>query len=254
MNFIKSTLAGVIAAASFVATKADAASLVTFGDPWGQKSDTIDQSMDDAFGVGGWTDVVSPVGTAFLAGESFAYIEGGSTTANEMESFLNANATALLSFLNAGGALFINAAPNEGDGLSFGGMSINYGPGPYCGSGCDAVDPANPIFAGAGTSFGGTSFSHATISGGDSLIEDSSSGDSLLSQMAVGNGFLMMGGMTTVNFHSGTDPAQLRANILAYAAAGGVAVNPAAVPLPAAGWMLIAGMGGLAAMRRRKAA
>lgn len=122
--------------------------MVTFGDPWGQKS-TLDSAMDDAFGAGSWNDLSSPTGTSFLTGESFVYLEGGDTTADEMEAFINSNAAALTSWVNAGGSLFINAAPNEGDGLSFGVFDLVY-PGDYCNLGCDAVDPLNPIFDGAG--------------------------------------------------------------------------------------------------------
>lgn len=249
MKFGKTIIAGVFAAAALTASYASAATMVTFGDPWGQKS-TLDSAMDDAFGAGSWNDLSSPTGTSFLTGESFVYLEGGDSTADEMEAFINSNAAALTSWVNAGGSLFINAAPNEGDGLSFGVFDLVY-PGDYCNLGCDAVDPLNPIFDGAGTSFGGNSFSHGYVEGGTSLITNTVTGVSVLSEVSMGSGFLMMGSMTTTNYHSGDDPQQLRSNILAYAAAGGVS---AAVPLPAAGWMLIAGLGGMAAFGRRKKA
>ena len=255
MTIAIKTLATSFAIATMaVAGAADAASLVTFGNPWGQKSSSIDASMDAAFGAGNWTDAVSPADAGALTGDTFLYFEGGDGTANEMEAFLDANAASLLTFLTNGGHTFINAAPNEGDGFSFAGMTLNFG-ADYCGIGCDAVDTAHPIFAGAGTSFGGSSFTHGTVSGGAALITDSGNGTALLAELSVGSGMLFMGSMTTTNFHYGDDPAQLRVNILNYAANGATQVETPQVPLPAALPLLAAGLGGLSLIRaRRKAA
>jgi len=106
---------------------AQAASLVTFGDPWGQKAATIDAAMDAAFGGGTWADIAAPVDTAFLTGDGFVYVEGGDRTTDAMERFLGANAAALLGFLRDGGHIFVNAAPNQGDGLAFGGLTTATG-------------------------------------------------------------------------------------------------------------------------------
>lgn len=235
-------------ATSMLAGAADAASLVTFGNPWGQKASTLDVEMDTAFGQNGWADVVAPTDTTFLTGEDFVFIEGGDSTTDELEAFLTSNGADLLAWVNNGGNLFINAAPNEGNGFSFGGFTLNY-PGGSCSSGCVASDPAHEIFDDiAANDFTGSSFSHATVSGGTALIERSSDGAAILAEANIGNGFLLFGGMTTTNFHSFGQGAELRVNLLEYTAAGG---NPSPVPLPAAGWMLIAGLGGLRLMRRK---
>lgn len=251
---IKTLAASAALALTALSGAAQAASLVTFGNPWGQKTGTIDASMNAAFGAGTWNDIMSPADAATVTGDSFLYFEGGDGTTNAMESFLDANGAALLDFLTGGGHIFINAAPNVGNGFSFGGLTLNYGDG-YCGSGCNAVDPAHPIFAGAGTSFGGSSFSHGTVSGGTALITDSRSGKALLAELSVGEGMLFMGSMTTTNFHRGGDPRALRANILTYAADGAALAQTPQVPLPAALPLLAAGLGGLTLVRaRRKAA
>lgn len=248
---IKTFAASVALAVVAVSGAANAASLVTFGNPWGQKTSTIDASMNAAFGAGNWADIASPVDTSALTGESFVYFEGGDSTTDAMEKFLDDNAAALLTFLTNGGHILINAAPNQGDGLSFGGLTLNYSDG-YCGSGCNAVDPMHPIFAGAGTSFGGSSFSHGTVSGGTALIEDSNTGKALLAELSVGAGTLFMGSMTTTNFHRNGDPAALRANILTYAADGAMVTETPQVPLPAALPLLAAGLGGLSMLRARR--
>lgn len=243
-------LAATVGAAALFSTIADAATMATFGNPWGQRG-SLEDAMDTAFGSGGWTDLNNPLGTGFLSGENFVYLEGSQFTAIAMETFLNNNATAFLDWISAGGSLFVNAAPNQGDGLSFGGLTLNYSGGPYCNTGCNAVDPAHPIFAGVGTSYGGNFFSHATVSGGISLIENIFSGDSILSEISIGSGSLMFGGMTTTNYHTGTNPLQLRANILSY---GENAANMTPVPLPASGVLMLAALGGLVGMRRRRKA
>lgn len=251
---LRSLAVSVALAVAALSGAAQAASLVTFGNPWGQKARTIDGSMDAAFGAGTWADIRSPADAAFLGGDSFIYIEGGANTTNAMEDFLGANGAALMAFLTSGGHVFINAAPNQGNGFGFGGLTLNYRDG-FCRSGCDAVDPAHPIFAGAGTSFTGRSFSHGTVSGGTALIADSATGKALLAELSVGAGALFMGSMTTTNFHRGDDPARLRANILAHAADGAALAQTPQVPLPAALPMLAAGLGGLSLLRaRRKAA
>lgn len=211
--------------------------------------------MDQAFGPGAWADLNAPADSGFLTGETFAYLEGGDFTTNAMESFLIAEATSILNWVSGGGRLFVNAAPNEGDGLSFGGLTLNY-LSTFCGSLCSPVDPTHPIFSGiTSSSFGGTFFSHGTVTGGSTDYIVDSDGASLLSSIALGSGAIFMGTMTTTNFHSLFDDEALtlRANILAFAANGAVDPVPP-VPLPAAAWMLLAGLVGLAGLSRAKKA
>ncbi len=253
MSILRIQFAAAALVATF-ATQTHAASLVTFGNPWGERA-TVVAAMDLAFGSGGWTDRDSPADSGFLASESFLYMEGGDRTTNEMEAFLNAQSASILNWVSGGGRLLINAAPNEGDGLSFGGLTLNYASGPYCDELCAPVDPTIDMFASMTTAtFGGDSFSHGTVSGGEVDYIRDATGNSLLSSLGLGAGAIFMGTMTTTNWHSlFGEELLLRANILEFAATGTVDPVPE-VPLPAAGWMLLAGLAGLAGMARRKQA
>ncbi|WP_210397337.1 PEP-CTERM sorting domain-containing protein [Motiliproteus sediminis] len=229
----------------------------TVAAPWGQS--TNEAAMDSVFGAGSWNDFrYETVDTgALFSGTDFIFMEGGDGTANEMEAFITANSASIGSFLNAGGSIFFNAAPNEGNGMNLlPGVDLVYGPGPFCGSDCNATGPHDIFtdlgFGLPGTSFGGTSFSHAIITGAvSSLIEDLS-GNTLLGELAVGNGLALFGGMTTTNFHSPQPGAAiLRQNILAYAAN---AVVTAEVPAPATLALALLGLAAVGASRRKQAA
>lgn len=196
-------------------------------EPWGSSSN-ID-AMNTVFGAGGWFQEyfeTVDVAAVFSVNTNFIFLEGSDFMADELENFLTTNMDAIEDWVNSGGRLFLNAAPNEGDGMSFGfgDVYLTY----WGGSGdVTAQDPTHPIFNGpytpVGTHWTGSSFSHASVSGADltPLIADTFTPSTVaFSEGRYGtDGIVGFGGMTTNNFHSPyTEAANLRANIIYYLA------------------------------------
>lgn len=200
----------------------------TGGQPWFTTANST--AMDQAFTAGGWStayyETLDPV-SMFSDATAFVFLEGSDSHANELETFLGANMTMIEDWVAAGGRLFLNAAPNEGDGMSFGfgGVNLTY---PYYTGNATAVDAAHPIFVGpytpVVTDYTGSSFGHAVVNGGGILgmIEDLfGAGNYSCAELGWGSGMVVFGGMTTNNFHTPlAEAANLRANILAYASCG----------------------------------
>lgn len=204
----------------------------TVGAPWGETAN--EQAMDLAFGAGAWDDLrfeTVPPGTLLSGTYTFIYLEGSDTNATELENFLIANQAALEAWVSAGGQLFLNAAPNEGgdQNWGFGGIVLNNGDFPTDPG--MAVDATHPIWNGpflptSPAGFTGGSYAHASVSGPGlmPLIIDSDGGNPNLAELPFGAGTAIFGGLTTSNFWSPTPEAlNLRANIIAYLAAGGAA-------------------------------
>ena len=138
--------------------------------------------------------------------------------------------------------------------LGFGGIHLNFNlDNTYVSRNVTGSDPLHPIFTGpygnTGYQFTGNFFSHATFYGAGvtGLITSDERSEMVLAEMNYGAGYVMFGGMTTVNYQSPYS-LELRENILSYVYSHDL--NP--VPEPAA--MLIFGVGiiGLAAACRRK--
>jgi hypothetical protein len=205
------------------------------GNPWGQVNN--EESMDAVFGAGNWledTFETIDLATLFAASTDFIYLEGSDTNANALEAFLTAHKVALENWVAAGGRLLLNAAPNLGNGMSFGfDVTLNYG-GNTDNSQVHGASASHAIFTGpygnTGSVFTGNSFSHATVSGTDlnQLIIGDNNNGSVLADKFWGNGYAMFGGMTTLNFQQ-PNSAALRKNILHYAAN---VKNNGIVPVP----------------------
>lgn len=196
-------------------------------EPWYTTSNS--DAMNVVFGIGGWTqDYFETCDPAFVfsANTNFVFLEGSDGFADELEAFLVDNLPLIETWVNGGGRLLLNAAPNEGDGMSFGFGDVNL---TYWGGANEvtATDPTHPIFNGPYTPTGldwtGSSFSHASVSGADltPLIVDSFTPSTIaLSEGRYGvDGIVGFGGMTTDNFHSpSTEAINLFQNILYYLA------------------------------------
>ena len=176
----------------------------TVGDPWGNT--TNNTAMDDAFGAGEWElgffESID-VEAVFSVNTSFVFLEGSDDNATELNSFLSSNLPAIEAWVNSGGVVLINAAPNEGGDINFGfgGTTLNYDL--YPGS-VSAVDAAHPAFEGpltpTATSMTGSSYAHGRITGTDYENILTAGGDVVLAEKSWGGGHVIVGAMTTVNY------------------------------------------------------
>lgn len=196
------------------------------GDPWGSTSNQT--SMNAAFS-NTWTQgYYQTINTAAVFNQTtcLVFMEGGDANANDMNTYITANIAAMQNWVNAGGRLLLNAAPNQGGNMNwgFGGVLLNYATGPYSGSAYAAPgQSAHPIFngpilpAGTGT-YTGNWWCHGYVNGGGmtNLIVGTTPGASL-GELAWGAGRVMAGSMTTPNWHLPVPNSQnLMTNILAY--------------------------------------
>jgi len=198
--------------------------------PWNQT--TNETAMNRVFGPFGWDDLRMTGGAGpFTVGSGddydFIFLEGSDQTALELAAYLAAHGAAIDAWVNAGGRLFLNSAPNEGGNINFGfgATLVNSSPSPAV----EATNPAHPVFVGP---FGaipanltGTHFAHATVTdpGLTKIIQRNTDDVMVLGDKVVGSGRVMLGGLTTTNFHSpATAAANLRANMLCYEASVGI--------------------------------
>ena len=174
-------------------------------DPWGQT--TNQTAMNNVYGAGNWmsANYSTSAATIFSPTVCFVMLEGGDFNALALNTFLTSNLTLIENWVAAGGRLFINAAPNEGGNinLGFNGTTLVYSSASSVGN---AVNASDPIFLGpylpTTTSYTGTSFSHASITGtGLGILLTGESG-TVLANKNWGSGVVFFGGMTSPNWMS----------------------------------------------------
>ena len=163
----------------------------TVGAPWGVSAN--ENAMDRVFGTGQWSDLRFETLDVprFLSESTFVFLEGSDQGAQNLENFLGAHLTEIENWVSTGGVLFLNAAPNVGDGMSFGfGVTLLFPD--FCGA-ARAENVSHPIFQGpfipVGTFWNG-SIGLATVSGPGitPLIANSDNGRFVLAERAYGNG------------------------------------------------------------------
>jgi|GEM_PF-1408173 len=262
---------------SVVASFAQAQSVAYVGGPdslWDNEGqDSVDTAMTTTFGAEGvgWDNLFYAGGaTPFTSGQyGFIYLEGGDSNAIDLDTYLTANRSAIESFVSNGGCLLLNSAPNEGGDIDFGFGGITMIDGDNARD-VSAANGAHAVFNGpntpVGTSFSGSSFAHGHVSGGgiSAIITDDSppapATNIVLGEKSFGSGRVVVGAMTTNNFHDPQpEAANLKANILSYAASQPCAstfVPTPSVPVPiftSVGLIaLILGMLGISGARLRR--
>lgn len=213
--------------------------------PWGSLNNV--NEMNAVFGAGNWIqgNYFSPApATIFTPATQFVFLEGGDFNMG-FPSYLAANLSLIEGWVNQGGRLFLNAAPNYGVSQiwGFGGTILNYQdlvpPIANAVPGANITNMLHPINIGPYTplSPGGiytaNYFAHGTIiNGGTTLIHSSvDPSKAVLTEKPWGAGLVLFGGMTTTDWHNNVAPlvnseaVNLRKNILYYTAGTGVA-NP----------------------------
>jgi hypothetical protein len=193
---------------------------------WGFNSGASSDAMNAVFGSGNWDDLRFETVNAgdLFANHDFIYMEGGDQGANEMEAFIQANQAAMESWVSSGGHLLINAAPNEGDGMSYGfGISLTY---PSLVDMGEAVDTNHPAYDGVASVIDGSYYGHAIVcpAGMTGITKDEANDNNIVfAEMPYGNGLVEAGGATLPYFGSWTpqpDASNFVNNLVGYAAEG----------------------------------
>lgn len=187
-------------------------------DPWNDPLYAV--AMNTVFGEGGWTrfDMADANSTdPFTNGEyKFVYLEGSDQFGTELQAFMDGNGTFVETFVQKGGVLFVNCAENDVDGvvtLGFDDLNIS----PQASNEVIAVDENLSIWSGpytpVVTTYTGTAFGHGTVHSTNLDITpviigapgDGAEGETVLGTFDWGDGYVIVGGMTAVKFHSPND-------------------------------------------------
>ena len=197
-------------------------------DPWATANNTT--AMTAVFGAANFTTLTfgtANAATVFAPTTQFVFLEGSDGNAIALDAYITANLSTIESWVNAGGRLFLNAAPNGGVNMNwgFGGVVLDYS---NAQSNVNAVVPAHPIFNGpytpVTTAYTGGSYSHAHITGGNTTALLAGGGFNVLTEKTWGAGLVMFGGITSPNFHTPAIEAQnLWQNIISYTSGASVA-------------------------------
>jgi gliding motility-associated-like protein len=196
----------------------------TVGEPWGSPANAA--AMDSAFGGGMWTPEffeTVDVASVFSPTTGFIFLDGSDDNADELNTFLIANLPAIEAWVFDGGRLLLNAAPNEGADINFGfgGTTCTY---PAFVNDVDVQDVAHPAYVGPDlpttVSMSAFFYAHSQITGPGYttiLAETGIPGNIVLCEKPWGVGTVMMGGMTTHNYHSPlAEATNWRANLFYY--------------------------------------
>ncbi|MFN8606497.1 MAG: hypothetical protein U0931_03130 [Vulcanimicrobiota bacterium] len=212
---------------------------------WGSAGDSDATTLDSAFGTGNWTlanfETAVPA-EVFQGTNRLVFMDGGDQGANAFANFLTANNAIITTFVQNGGRVILNAAPNVGGSITTPfNATIAYDMGTSRTT--VRVDPNHPIGTACnGTlQFTGGSFSHALVVADDMTPIITSNpppvnaraltlmDNVVLAEGRVGSGLVLVGGMTTPNFHGPVPNSNtLRVNILRYA--GGLPLITAGPP------------------------
>ncbi len=214
--------------------------------PWGSPNNVAE--MNTVFGVGNWIQASFSVNaaTVFVPGTQFVFLEGSDQNGISCTNFVNANIALIESWVNAGGRLFLNAAPNNGaqQNWGFGGVVLNYqnlipNPGNNV-PGVLMTNMTHPINLGPylptdpGGVYTGNYYAHANVqNGGTTLMHNAANAnEAVLTEMSWGAGLILFGGMTTSNWHNtvgglvNQHAVNLRQNMLVYISGAGVPAPP----------------------------
>ena len=249
--------AAVLAAAAVPAAAAPLVYMTGSANPWlvpTNNAGSNDTAMNTAFGAGNWAKYNGFTMSAFGADTEFMFIDGSDINANAFATFLASNQAAIQNYVAGGGSLFLNAAPNQGGSFGMGfGVTLTYPD--FFGAGqasATADGMATGMFSGIDSTFTGTSFSHASVSGAAlTSFMNNQNGKSVFAGMDFGQGYAAFGGMTLPYFHSPKDDVYtLRARMLEFVA--GQASDAAEVPEPGSAFLFGIGLLGAAAVSLRK--
>ncbi len=189
------------------------------GHPWGQTTN-ID-AMNAVFGTGNWTQdtfLAADAATLFSDDTELIYLDGSDSGAPELNTFITNNQAAMEAWVNAGGYLFFNSASQGPDvPVGFDDIILTYTPQQ---ASVDAVDATHPVFVGpltTTTTLTGNDFSHNVVTGTGltTILTGTGNTEIVLAEGLFGEGYLLVGGMTTPNFHSPSpDGVNFRTNLL----------------------------------------
>lgn len=197
--------------------------------PWGQS--TNEDAMDNVFGSGNWTTLYYEdlsTDTLLSGSTGFIFMEGGDSSFDAFSYFMSHNLKKVSDWVKDGGRLLIMAAPNnplDSASLTLPDSVVLTSEAFYgsAASSAYAVDITNQIFSGPFSTAGsltGDFVAHGYFSGGSlRAIMQSNLNEVILAQDPLGSGFMVLGGMTTDNFHLPQPAAHgLLENIIYYAA------------------------------------